>query len=297
MPPSSDNKSLAILSAEDKPAALDAAVKRSVERYNRDDAMSADEDFVSNEIPVALVYNGISHAVMMATPKDLQTFALGFSLSEGIIASIDECYGIEVVPIEAQVATRGLSAAYEIRLEIASRRFAELKEKRRSLSGRTGCGVCGVESLSSFDLNIRQVARPEWLNAIQPTILFNAFDALVDKQLINQQTGSVHAAGWVNTQGELVQVMEDVGRHNALDKLLGWYASQSRQELKEQQEPGFVIMTSRASYELIRKCALLDVPMLATISAPTALAIELAKQAQMRLYGLCRRERIVLYVP
>lgn len=287
-----DRNNITVRSASDQSAALDVAVMRSVERYNRDDRMSADEDWVSNEVPVALVYNGISHAVMMATPKDLQAFALGFSLSEGIIESVVECYGIEVVPIEAQVATAGLCAAYEIRLEIASRRFMALKERRRSLSGRTGCGVCGVESLASFDLVIRQVNRPEWLSAVEPSVLFKAFDALTEKQLINQQTGSVHAAGWVNVQGELLQVMEDVGRHNALDKLLGWRAG-----LRELAVPGFVIMTSRASYELIKKCALLDVPMLATISAPTALAIELSKQAQMRLYGLCRRERVVLYAP
>lgn len=274
----------------EKPAALDAAVKRLVKRYNQDGTASEDVDEVSNEVPVALVYNGISHAVMMVTPRDLQAFALGFSLSEGILASPDECYGIDIVPIEAQVATAGLSAACEIRLDISSRRFAELKERRRSLSGRTGCGVCGVESLASFDLDIQEVVRPDWLDSFQVDTLFRVFAELPHKQLINQKTGSVHAAGWVSTQGELIQIMEDVGRHNALDKLLGWRIAQGVLAT-----PGFVIMTSRASYELIRKCALLNVPMLATISAPTALAIELARLSHMRLYGLCRKEKVVCY--
>lgn len=289
MDDSSKNCSEGVL--KERPAALDPAVARRVQRYVNGQSQSEEMDNVSNEVPVALVFNGISHAVMMATPKDLQAFALGFALSEGILAAPDECYGIEVVPIEAQVATGGLTAACEVRLDISSRRFVALKDRRRSLSGRTGCGVCGVESLATFELDTPEVTQAQWVQSLGMDALARAFELLPGAQKINQQTGSVHAAGWALPNGQLLQVMEDVGRHNALDKLLGWRATQG----KDVGEQGFVVMTSRASYELIRKCAFLDVPVLATISAPTALAVELAKQAHMGLYGLCRNQRVVKY--
>lgn len=248
-------------------------------------------DMLSNEVPVALVFNGISHAVMMATPQDLPALALGFSLSEGVLGAADECYGIEVVAMDAQTATNGLTAAFEVRLEIASRRFATLKERRRFLSGRTGCGVCGVESLASFELDAPRVARPSWSDALNVTPLAHAFEQLPARQVLNRQTGSMHAAGWGLPDGELVQVMEDVGRHNALDKLLGWRAMLPEKEAAE----GFVVMTSRASYELIRKCAYRNVPVLAAISAPTVLAVQLAGHTGMRLFGLCRQGKAVQY--
>lgn len=277
---------------QERPAALDPVVKRRVQRHVQGQPVQQLLDSVSNEVPVALVFNGISHAVMMATPRNLQEFALGFSLSEGILSTPDECYGVDVVPIEADVATGGLTAACEVRLEISSRRFSELKERRRSLSGRTGCGVCGVESLVSFELDTPQVTRPHWLEQLSVNVVERAFEQLPQAQVLNQQTGSVHAAGWALPDGQLIKVMEDVGRHNALDKLLGWRAGPGGGEAVD----GFVIMSSRASYELIRKNAFLGVCALATISAPTVLAIELAKQANMQLYGLCRNQRVNAYV-
>ena len=269
------------------PAILERPVKRFKDGHWGDTVT----DTVSNEIPVALVFNGISHVVMMATPQNLKALALGFALSEGIIESADECYGIEIVPIDANMATQGLTDACEVRVHISSRRFANLKDTRRSMSGRTGCGVCGVESLAAFELNTPQVTRPEWLDLVDPTKIIEVFDTLPQTKTLNLQTGSVHAAGWVSPEGELIKTMEDVGRHNALDKLLGWRAGVGKHEAKE----GFVIMTSRASYELIRKCAFLNAPILATISAPTALAITMATQANMRLYGLCRKQQVVQY--
>lgn len=267
------------------------SLQQSVRRFKSGVWGQPEFDTISNEIPVALVFNGISHVVMMATPQNLKALALGFALSEGILESPDECYGIEVVPIDANIATGGLTDACEVRLEISSRRFAHLKNNKRSMSGRTGCGVCGVESLAAFELNTPQVQKPDWVDQVDPAKIIEVFDHLPQTQTLNQQTGSVHAAGWVSPEGELVKTMEDVGRHNALDKLLGWRAGAGRQEAAD----GFVIMTSRASYELIRKCAFLNAPILATISAPTALAITMAKEAKMRLYGLCRKQQVVQY--
>ncbi|MGL4667158.1 MAG: formate dehydrogenase accessory sulfurtransferase FdhD [Saezia sp.] len=268
-----------------------ALLERSVKRFKAGQWAESEPDSVSNEIPVALVFNGISHVVMMATPQNLKALALGFALSEGVLESPDECYGIEVVPIDANIATQGLTDACEVRLEISSRRFAGLKQNRRSMSGRTGCGVCGVESLAAFELNTPQVQRPDWIDQVDPVKMIEVFDHLPQTQTLNMQTGSVHAAGWVTPEGVLIKTMEDVGRHNALDKLLGWRAGAGRHEAKD----GFVVMTSRASYELIRKCAFLNVPILATISAPTALAITMATEAKVRLYGLCRKQQIVQY--
>lgn len=271
---------------------VEPVIERSVKRFQDGQWQHETMDMVSNEVPVALVFNGISHTVMMATPRDLEALALGFSLSEGIIEDARECYGVEVVHIGAEEATNGLTAACEVRLEISSRQFLKLKERRRTLAGRTGCGVCGVESLTAFELETPKVKHTIWANDVKAERLLDVFEALPQAQVLNRQTGSVHAAGWVNTAGELVKVMEDVGRHNALDKLLGWRA---QQQDKDEDLCGFVVMTSRASYELIRKCAFLNVPVLATISAPTSLAINMAQAAGIRLFGLCRKGQVVQY--
>lgn len=269
-----------------------AVETRAVLRSIPGEPVSVQTDVVAAEVPVALVFNGISHAVMMATPQDLPALALGFALSEGILSAPDECYGIEVRSLDAQQMTGGLVAAYEVQIDIASRRFATFKERRRTLAGRTGCGVCGVESLDAFELQVPKVSQPLWMPAITQPVLAQAFAELHAMQPINQQSGSLHAAGWVCPDGTLARVMEDVGRHNALDKLLGWRAAHSDVPLS-----GFVVMTSRASYELVRKCAFLDVPMLATISAPTSLAVTLAQSAGMQLYGWCRGASSVRYTP
>ncbi len=212
---------------------------------------------VAAEVPVALVFNDISHAVMMATPQDLEAFAVGFALSEGIV--VDQ--------------------------------FARLKEHRRALAGRTGCGVCGIDSLQALDLHPETVPVPPWVAGLDVETLARAFTALGPLQVLNAQAGSLHAAGWATPDGQLTDVLEDVGRHNALDKLLGRLALAGRLG-----EPGFVVMTSRTSYELVRKCARLGVPALATISAPTGLALQLAREAGMQLWGMCRPPAAVRYV-
>lgn len=245
--------------------------------------VSADHDLIAAEVPVALVFNGISHAVMMATPADLEDFALGFALSEGLLTDRSECRGIEVVEVAEGI---------EVQLDVASAAAARLQEQRRSLAGRTGCGLCGVDSLARLDLSPEPVTPPAWAETLAPATLLRAFAQLPDRQPLNALTGAHHAAAWATPEGELTAVMEDVGRHNALDKLLG---QRARQKLSN--ADGFVIMSSRASYELVRKCARLGVPVLATISAPTSLAVDIARQAGMQLYGFCRGTQVVRYGP
>ncbi len=236
-------------------------------------------DHVIEEHPVALVYNGLSHVVMMATPLDLESFAVGFSLSEGIIQHAQELYDIEIV-------TRPIGT--EINMTLSARAMNQLKDKKRNLAGRTGCGLCGIESLQQIELDTTQISHaydPNWLKNI-PT----ALGQLPNYQPIASATGGAHAAAWVTSEGRLLAVFEDVGRHNALDKLIGFLA-RNKHDLKS----GFVLITSRASYELVRKCAKLDIALLASISAPTALAITLANQAGMGLVSFCRGDGFVKY--
>jgi FdhD protein len=251
----------------------------------------AREDTLAAEVPVALVFNGISHAGMMATPQELEDFALGFALSEGILDSADDCRGIEVEAVDAHDAglPEGMPGV-EVRLEISTRAFERLKGRRRSLAGRTGCGVCGVESFAALDLASERLPAHDWLARIDLPTVLRAFAALPARQLLNASAGAIHAAGWATLEGELVEVLEDVGRHNALDKLLGRLARTGRLG-----EPGFVVLSSRGSHELVRKCARLGIAAMATISAPTAMGVRMAELSGLRLWGLCRAPRGVLY--
>lgn len=237
------------------------------------------EDLVMDEHPVALVYNGLSHVVMMVTPVELEYFAVGFSLSEGIIVGRHELYDLEII--------KNLMGT-EINMTISARAFAQLKSKKRSLEGRTGCGLCGIESLQQLEIDLPKISHSypqHWLQLIP-----QALEVLPTKQPMTLATGGAHAAAWVTLDGQLLAVFEDVGRHNALDKLLG-FLSENEHDLKT----GFVLMTSRASYELVRKCAKLDIALLASISAPTALAISLAEKAGMGLVSFCRGDGFVVY--
>lgn len=235
-------------------------------------------DQVVQELPVALVYNGISHAVMMATPTDLELFAKGFSLSEGILPSLDALYALDIRQDELGI---------QIEMTIATSAFAALKSRRRMLSGRTGCGLCGIESLQQWHAGLPQVTSSvsrDWLEQIP-----NAIAHLEIRQDISKMTGGAHAAAWV-VEGQIVALFEDVGRHNALDKLLGYLAQN-----KSAVSAGFIVMTSRASYELIRKCAQFNIGLLATISAPTTMAIQMAKAAGLTLASFCRGQGFVIY--
>jgi len=177
-------------------------------------------DCVAKETAVALVYNGVSHAVMMATPLDLEAFALGFSLSEGIVNSAEDIYDCCIDEVELGI---------EVALTISSQCFTKLKDKRRNLSGRTGCGICGAESLQQVRLPIAPVVAE---NSISHVAIDRATRALVDHQPLQTLTGALHAAAWCDVEGQLVQVCEDVGRHNALDKLIGllWQQQSGRDQ-------------------------------------------------------------------
>ncbi|AQZ80753.1 sulfurtransferase FdhD [Acinetobacter calcoaceticus] len=235
-------------------------------------------DKVVQEYPIALVYNGISHAVMMATPTDVVEFAKGFSLSEGIVGSLKEIYSIDIIQN---------SFGIQVEMQISSKAFMALKEHRRMLIGRTGCGLCGIESLQQLHFSLPKISHPvksNWLSEIP-----SAVKQLKSQQKITAVTGGAHAAAWVEN-GIILALFEDVGRHNALDKLLGHISAQNFDLSK-----GFVVMTSRASYELIRKCAVLNIALLATISAPTSMAIQMAQTAGLTLASFCRGDGFVIY--
>lgn len=248
-------------------------------------------DMLAAEIPVALVFNGVSHAVMMASPEDLEDFALGFALSEGILERADDCRGTSLQLADAGEAhlPPGVPGV-EVHLEISVRSFERLKDRRRSMAGRTGCGVCGVESFASLDLTPPRLPAREWITQVDLATVLGALGHLRGQQPHNALSGSLHAAGWARLDGTLARVCEDVGRHNALDKLIGWLSRSGRLA-----EPGFVVLSSRGSHELVRKCARVGLSALATISAPTATGVQVAELAGLRLWGLCRAPRGVLY--
>ena len=256
-------------------------VERAIVRH-RGAASSPAIDHVAEEIPVALVFNGISHVVMMATPRDLEAFAYGFALTEGVVASAAAIFDCEVF-LHADSA--------EVAMTIAQEDFVRLKDRRRALTGRTGCGVCGIDSLELLDL-LPELLPPAVITVDLPQALARASGELRAHQALMQETGGVHAAAWCTPQGAIVQVFEDVGRHNGLDKLIGHLALQ-RTDMRR----GFVFLSSRGSYELVRKAARMQIPLLATISAPSSLAIRIATQAGMKLAGFCRQDAFVDYTP
>lgn len=257
----------------------DAVISAAVTRWQLDaQTGTAATDFVSAETAIALVFNGISHAVMMATPRDLVELALGFALSEGIIDSRADWRATEVMPATA--------AGIEVQMEISPRCFERLKTKRRTLAGATGCGLCGMESLDALAFKGEPILDKKWQGSLNATTILKAIAALPPSQPNNAITGSLHAAAWATPDGRLTAVLEDVGRHNALDKLIGTISLPQR---------GFAVMSSRASVELVRKCVQLKIPALATISAPTSLAIAFAQQNNLQLWGMCRPPTAVRY--
>ena len=233
---------------------------------------------VVEEVPVALVYNGISHAVLLATPLDLEDFALGFSLAEGILGCASDLYDIAV-----QQSARGI----ELQMTIAGGAMHALKLRRRSLAGRTGCGLCGAESL---DMVTRPVAPVQAGGTVDAAALHAAMAALRDSQVLHQATGAVHAAGWAGWDGRLQFAREDVGRHNALDKVIG---AMARSEARA--GDGFLLITSRVSLEMAQKAAMAGVSALVGMSAPTFAAVELAERAGMTLLAFARGSDFVCY--
>ena len=236
------------------------------------------DECVAEEVAVALEVNGIAHAVMLATPADLEDFALGFLLSEGLIDARRDLLDVEVVPVELGIA---------LRAEVVQRCLHRLKERRRSLAGRTGCGLCGTESISEA---VRPVRRGVAAIEVDPATLARGMRALAGGQELQRATGATHAAAWISLAGELNFAREDVGRHNALDKLIGAMATRDVDPAT-----GFVAVTSRASYEMVHKAASAGVGLLAAISAPTGLAIRMAEEAGLTLAGFARGDKATIY--
>ena len=244
----------------------------------RNDAVEQHRESIAEEFPVAMVYNGLSHVVMMASPTDLEDFALGFSLTEGIIDSRSELTDTEISP-----AGEGIEA----RIEISSRAFFRLKEHRRAMQGRTGCGLCGVESL---DQALRDLPKLNSDLTVEASAIHRALDALPAQQSLNRVTHSLHAAAFCEPDGAIVAVREDVGRHNAFDKLIGALA---RADIDARN--GFAVITSRCSFEMAQKAISAGIPILAAVSAPTHLAIKLAESYDLTLLALARSDSMKLF--
>jgi len=253
------------------------AVAREVERH-RGAQVAWLRDAIAEEIPVAFVYNDRPHAVMMATPVDLEDFALGFSLTEAIIGGVEECGKVEIAQALAGI---------ELRIAIPEPRAARLEDRVRELTGRTGCGLCGAQTLEAAVRHPPAVAEPA---AIAERALRRALSDLHARQTINVATGATHAAAWATPAGEIALLREDVGRHNALDKLIGAMA-----RAKVEVRGGFLLVTSRASFEMVMKAATVGIGIVVAISAPTALAIALAEEANVTLVGFARADGHSVY--
>ncbi len=255
-------------------------------RRHREGAVETEADRIGQEWPVALIFNGISHAVMMCTPRDLEAFAVGFAISEGIVER-----GSDIHDLEVTMHGEELPFPYaQVDLTVVQQAFVALKEKRRALAGRTGCGVCGIESIDFLDLAPERVPDTGFLSRLAPDAIAHAARALPAHQALTKLTGGLHAAAWCAADGTIRRAFEDVGRHNALDKLIGQLVLD-----RADTTDGFVFLSSRASYELVRKAARVGIPMVATISAPSSLAVTIARQAGIRLLSFCREAGFVDY--
>ena len=236
------------------------------------------EDHIASEVPVALTYNRMSHVVMMATPADLEDFGLGFSLTEGIIDGVSDLLATRIIRRE-----QGLEVAMTINEDC----FDRLSTQRRNLTGRTGCGLCGAESLEQA----MRYPSPVGMNVrVSSSALQNALESMPNQQPLAAQTGATHCAAWCDIEGSILVLREDVGRHNALDKLIGHL-----QRMAFTPDTGFLVVSSRASYEMVFKAAASGMELLAAVSAPTTLAVDFALQSGLTLVGFARPGRHNIY--
>ena len=235
-------------------------------------------EMVAEETPVSIVYNGIPHVVMMATPQDLEDFVLGFSVTEELIGSPADLQKVECVRY---------SQGIEIQATVSAACAEVIATRTRRLTGRTGCGICGADSVAAV---LKQLHPVNGTGSIRETAVQAALEALASHQALNAAAGAVHAAGWADLEGSIRLVREDVGRHNALDKLIGAL-------LREGTDPrsGFVVVTSRASFEMVQKTTVFGAPLMAAVSGPTGLAIRIAQQAGLTLVGFARGDRHTVY--
>ena len=224
------------------------------------------------EVPLAILFNSQNYAVMMGTPADFEDFATGFAIAEGLVAQASDITGILVLPSEQ---------GFAIDLSIAEEKLNRDRMAKRAIEGRTGCGLCGIEDIRDA---IRMPGRSVPHVTLSPQAIARAYEELPRHQPMSRINRTVHAAAWCSVDGAILIVREDVGRHNALDKLIGALA-RAGTDLSS----GFVLMSSRCSFELVQKCAIAGIGALATVSAPTALALSLAAQARLKLAALAQR--------
>lgn len=243
-----------------------------------DGSVQAGERAIPEETPVALVHNGSTYAVMMATPADLEDFGVGFSLTEGVIGKPEDVLSLETLEFDDGV---------EIRMWLDEERAGQMVARRRQIAGPTGCGLCGVESLELAVRPARQVGEGR---SFTSTEISRAIAALRPTQVLNHETRAVHGAAFWEPQAGLVAVREDVGRHNALDKLVGHLA-----RTKRDATGGIVLLTSRVSIEMVQKTAIAGAPVLVAVSAPTALAVRTAEAAGITLIAVARDDGFEIF--
>jgi len=263
--------------SEDMPSSYAVAHEHSVVRVTPTES-AAGARVLANESPVAVEFDAQPYAVMMLTPADLEDFAVGFALSERIIGRADE-----IARIDIRYGAIGIGIDVRLEKEHSSR----LAERRRSLAGQSGCGICGLTTIGEALPELKPLTGAP---AVSEAALFRALAALPARQVINRQTGATHAASFCSPEGEILVVREDVGRHNAFDKVIGHLARQAIDPAS-----GFALLTSRCSYELVQKAVLARIPALATISAPTELAVSMAKDANLTLIALARSDSVLVF--
>ena len=247
------------------------------QRWDRGSVIEADET-IAEEIPVAVVYNGIPHVVMMATPQDLEDFALGFSLTEELITAPDQLQRVECIRYGQGI---------EVQVTVSADREGVIAGRTRRLTGRTGCGICGADSVAAV-LKTLHVVPPG--PGIARSAVQRALDQVASHQTLNAASGAIHGAAWAALDGSVGLVREDVGRHNALDKLIGAVVKRGTDP-----RSGFVVVTSRAIFEMVQKTTVLGAPLMAAISGPTGLAVRVAEQSGLTLVGFARDSRHTVY--
>lgn len=253
---------------------------RTIDEWHfRQGRMEAGHRIVPEEVPVAFSYGGSTHAVMMATPADLIDFAYGFSLAEEIVTSAEDILEVDLVE-----AGRGI----DVQIMLKDTTADALVARRRRMAGPVGCGLCGIESIEQATRAVAKVKDPS--ARLMPRQISEAIRLLGDGQSLNRETRAVHGAGFYRPENGIVAVREDVGRHNALDKLSGAILRSGRPATD-----GIVVVTSRLSVEMVQKTALLGCPVLVAISAPTALAIETAEEAGISLIGIARGDEFEVF--
>ncbi|MCT6825001.1 formate dehydrogenase accessory sulfurtransferase FdhD [Bartonella apis] len=234
---------------------------------------------VAEEVPIALSYDGTTQAVLMASPDDLIDFAYGFSLTEEFISDPDEIENIDIVPL-----SRGIDVQIALRVD----RREAFRKRRRSMAGPVGCGLCGIESIDAAMRDISEVKRTD-VHFDQDEI-FAAAREICGKQILNNATRAVHAAAFYEKNKGIIAIREDVGRHNALDKLCG-YLFYNRKDVSS----GFIVVTSRLSVEMVQKAAVSGVSTLVAVSAATAEAIRIGQKCNMTLIGRTREKDFEIY--